>query len=99
MSVLRTLLGVVRSVLTLLAPMPVVAMMVIALTTTAIVAMVRENHDCPDIQPQTYAPTDVDECAEGLHKCDQNCHNNIGSHGCSCDPGYRLHTNGFGCYG
>ena len=42
MSVLRTLLGVVRSVPIRWAPMPVAVMMVIALTTMAIVAMVRE---------------------------------------------------------
>ena len=35
-------------------------------------------------------PLDIDECSEGSHKCDQNCHNSVGSYACSCDDGYHL---------
>ena len=41
--------------------------------------------------------TDIDECAEGTDMCGQNCHNTIGSYNCSCNIGYRLNMDGFGC--
>ena len=31
---------------------------------------------------------DIDECATGLHTCEQNCTNTLGSYVCSCDEGY-----------
>ena len=43
--------------------------------------------------------SDIDECAEGTHQCEQNCHNNIGSYTCSCDIGYRLNVDLRGCDG
>ena len=42
---------------------------------------------------------DIDECALGIDRCDQNCHNNIGSYTCSCNPGWRLDFDGFRCNG
>jgi hypothetical protein len=42
---------------------------------------------------------DVDECSEMTDQCDQNCHNTIGSYNCSCNTGYRLNMNGYGCDG
>ena len=42
---------------------------------------------------------DIDECAEGTHMCEHNCHNNIGSYTCSCRTGYRLNADGFACDG
>ena len=32
--------------------------------------------------------TDINECIEGTSGCQHNCHNNIGSFTCSCNPGY-----------
>ena len=43
--------------------------------------------------------TDIDECAEGTDRCAQNCHNNVGSYTCSCNVGFRLNSNGYGCDG
>ena len=43
--------------------------------------------------------TDVDECSEGIDRCDQNCHNAVGSYACSCDSGYSLDENGVTCNG
>lgn len=42
---------------------------------------------------------DINECAEGTDRCAQNCHNNVGSYTCSCNVGFRLNTNGYGCDG
>ena len=42
---------------------------------------------------------DIDECAEGSHSCEQNCHNNVGSYTCSCRAGYRLAADGRSCIG
>ncbi|CAH1243104.1 FBN2 [Branchiostoma lanceolatum] len=38
---------------------------------------------------------DIDECADGTHKCDENakeCHNTLGSYECICKEGYSLST-------
>ena len=43
--------------------------------------------------------TDIDECADGTHRCAQTCTNEIGSYSCSCDSGYRLAGDSFRCYG
>lgn len=42
---------------------------------------------------------DINECAEGTDRCAQNCHNNMGSYTCSCNVGFRLNANGYGCDG
>ena len=42
---------------------------------------------------------DIDECTEGTDRCAQNCHNNVGSYTCTCNTGYRLNANGYGCDG
>ncbi|CAH8488553.1 unnamed protein product [Schistosoma margrebowiei] len=36
--------------------------------------------------------TDVDECAEGKHNCQQECINTPGSFKCSCHSGYKIST-------
>ena len=43
--------------------------------------------------------TDVDECADGVSECDQNCHNNNGSYTCSCYVGFALNNDGLHCDG
>lgn len=45
------------------------------------------------------AVSDIDECELGIDRCDQNCHNNIGSYTCSCNAGWRLDFDGFRCNG
>jgi len=32
--------------------------------------------------------TDMDECALGVHTCEQRCVNTVGSFDCSCEAGY-----------
>ncbi len=43
--------------------------------------------------------SDINECDLGIDRCDQNCHNNIGSYTCSCNAGWRLDFDGFRCNG
>ncbi len=40
---------------------------------------------------------DIDECAEKIDMCSQNCSNTKGSYSCSCQQGYQLDQDGFGC--
>ena len=42
---------------------------------------------------------DINECNEGSDRCDQNCHNAVGSYACSCDSGYFLDGDGLICNG
>ena len=42
---------------------------------------------------------DIDECVEGVNKCEQKCINTIGSYYCDCITGYRLRTNQRKCKG
>lgn len=42
---------------------------------------------------------DIDECSEGSYRCEQHCHNSVGSYACSCDSGFRLDGDGLGCNG
>ena len=46
-----------------------------------------------------YQYTDIDECSEGTHNCDQVCTNTEGSFTCSCNSGYTLLSNGRSCIG
>ena len=43
--------------------------------------------------------TDINECALGTDLCDHNCRNVNGSYDCTCNPGYRLNTDGQTCAG
>ena len=43
--------------------------------------------------------TDVDECKENKHNCDQICVNVPGRYECRCEMGYRLDMNGRTCLG
>ena len=42
---------------------------------------------------------DIDECTEGTHQCQQNCHNTIGSYTCSCNNGFTADMDGRSCNG
>ena len=44
-----------------------------------------------------FFPPDIDECAEGIDQCAQNCSNTIGSYTCSCNAGYTLNADGRVC--
>ena len=41
--------------------------------------------------------TDINECAEETHNCEQQCNNTISSFRCSCHAGYELMNDGFSC--
>lgn len=43
--------------------------------------------------------TDVDECSNGTHNCDQLCINIIGGFSCSCEEGYMLTNDSISCKG
>ena len=43
--------------------------------------------------------SDINECSDGIHLCQQICNNTHGSHNCACFNGYELNTNGFSCQG
>ena len=38
--------------------------------------------------------TDINECAEGTHKCEHKCVNTDGSHYCECSDGYEMKRRG-----
>ena len=41
---------------------------------------------------------DIDECTDpSLNQCAQTCTNNDGGYTCSCDVGYTLDEDGYGC--
>ena len=42
---------------------------------------------------------DIDECAQGIHRCDQICTNIIGNYTCSCYSGYYLEDDQQSCSG
>ena len=42
---------------------------------------------------------DIDECAEQVDECDQNCHNNDASYSCSCNFGFTLNDDELHCDG
>ena len=49
--------------------------------------------------PNKYFFVDIDECADGQNRCDEQavCINTIGSFKCDCKPGYN--GDGFTCRG
>lgn len=46
---------------------------------------------------KTFNFSEIHECFELTHLCEQICGNTDGSYVCSCSPGYSLATNGFSC--
>ena len=42
-------------------------------------------------------PIDIDECTDNLDRCVQVCTNEIGSYFCSCQSGYQLASDRYGC--
>ena len=42
---------------------------------------------------------DINECADGTHRCSQACRNNIGSYTCLCNQGYLLTSDNRTCRG
>ena len=43
--------------------------------------------------------SDINECADGAHLCDQVCTNTDGAYRCSCLQGYQLSLDGKTCDG
>ena len=56
------------------------------------------HHSCIDVW-SNLPLAEIDECAEGIHNCDQICHNSDGSFTCSCRQGYQLARDGTTCLG
>ena len=46
-----------------------------------------------------YLSSDINECSENTHDCDQTCVNVPGTFVCGCNSGYRLHSNEKLCIG
>ena len=46
-----------------------------------------------------FCHTDINECADGTHNCDQQCHNTLGSYECSCNRNFILNYDGQACLG
>ena len=42
---------------------------------------------------------DINECVEGLDRCDHNCTNTAGSYFCTCKDGYELESDNYACTG
>ena len=42
---------------------------------------------------------DIDECAEEISGCQQNCTNTVPGYTCSCNAGYTLNVDGHACDG
>ena len=43
--------------------------------------------------------SDIDECMEEIHDCEQICNNVNGSYTCSCNPGYIIDVDLRSCNG
>ena len=43
--------------------------------------------------------SDIDECQEGYHLCNQTCKNTVGSYTCQCSDGYSLGIDETSCFG
>ena len=43
--------------------------------------------------------TDVNECSDGTHTCQQVCDNTRGAFRCMCNSGFALNNDGFSCRG
>ena len=43
--------------------------------------------------------SDINECIEEMHDCEQNCNNVNGSYTCSCNPGYIIDADLRSCDG
>ena len=56
------------------------------------------HHSCIDVW-SNLPLAEIDECAEGIHNCDQICHNTDGSFTCSCRQGYQLARDRTTCLG
>ena len=42
---------------------------------------------------------DIDECAQGLARCTQNCNNTVGGYFCTCMDGFELESDNHTCTG
>ena len=46
-----------------------------------------------------FSVSDIDECASGILRCEQNCVNTAGGAYCACDIGYEVSENNKTCTG
>ena len=102
MNALKGYIGVNKTVLTLRDLTYVSAKVATDFLQMDTVAMVNNEQLCIKMNvmiTDTIPSLDIDECSEGIDRCDQNCHNSLGSYACSCDSGYRLDDHGMTCNG
>ena len=43
--------------------------------------------------------SDINECSDGTHNCEQVCDNTYGSYNCRCLDGYELQNDSYSCAG
>ena len=95
------LICAIKHVPTLMAPTCVSVKRALHSTAMEQVAMVRLQSSMMQVLDDTQIPfaTDVNECTEGTHQCQQACLNTIGSYTCGCNDGFMLGTDGRSCNG
>ena len=95
-SVLQTTEGVSRTASTSLGPTLVGVTEDIVWQETGELALVSTRfivtNGSKDITVPSLNITDVNECVEGLHSCEQVCVNTPGAYSCSCNNGFTLDT-------
>ena len=102
MSAVKKLMAAVRTVPTPLVHTLAAVILATAWTVMDTPAMVYTNSSdfvlcCMD--SSSHKTTDIDECQEGAHLCDQTCINTVGSYMCQCNDGYTLSVDGTTCVG
>ena len=92
-------MAVLRIVLTQMVHTFAVAILAITLAMTDIPAMVLDLlYSCTALTAH-WINTDIDECEEDVHLCNQTCNNTVGSYMCQCTDGYTLGIDGTSCIG
>ena len=98
MNAMKKLMAVLRIVPT---PMDHTLAAVILATALAVMdspAMVL-NYCSVVCRTHFYYESDIDECQEGIHLCNQTCTNTVGSYMCQCNDGYSLGIDETACFG
>lgn len=103
MNVLKQSMAVHKTVLTLMDYTLAAVILDTVLAVMDIPAMVLDTlmHCAPTCLDSFtyYYYTDINECREGTHLCNQTCTNTNGSYICQCQEGFRLDNDGMECNG
>ena len=100
MNVVRRLMFVIKSVSTPMDLTTVIVDLAIGLLWMKSLAMVHVDKQfiSSPLRIKSWI-SDIDECSEETDRCNQNCHNAVGSYACSCYRGYRLREDRVTCIG